>query len=574
MATRQPFSSQATLYILLDYAEEKKEDLEALHQVLETTLTVGAGVVGGIRIPGVGVGALGPPFSRLLKMTPVRNSLPPVLSGLARMLTDLLPSMSDADLHEVVGSALDAIIADVSNFPPANTHALQLLVITWGEVQVLTEVFTNVLTHSHARCISAVHVVGLVSVLQDKLQDDFPAGDAAGGIWVTGASYPADPFTMSALLRSWLGEASGESAHVTLSIPPVLNEEGNCLTLLLDLQEVMIDPLSLPSTVSSRLIIHHNLYRTVSTTQGQHVPVVDLEVVKRVSCTKLAAAIFGQAAYLLPTGATSLPFDQIWENKQYVAAISEQLAASGEALLARVPSTGAQLTPKVVILPATQCAALSMVHIVPGELMIPERNLEVFYDVPDKVNKDIERRLSALEVTELQIEDQASALVPALIQHLTKTPRVAGGSRNPQSNRVMPQTTCPTKPQHPAFMTARGGGTSGRGARGGGGTGGTGSRGGATWGRGGASWGRSGATGGRGGITGNTGGRGGATGIAGNTGGRGGITGNTGGRGGATGGTGSTGSAGGRGGTTWDRGGGRFGQQAVQNYQRSKYSFV
>ncbi|XP_047472584.1 uncharacterized protein LOC125027540 isoform X2 [Penaeus chinensis] len=493
-------------------------------------------------------------------MTPVRNSLPPVLSGLARLLTDLHPSTSDADLYEVIGSALDAIIVDVSGFPPAQTHALQLLVLTWGEVQVLTEVFTSVLTHSHARYISAVHVVGLVSVLQDKMQDDLPAGDAAGGIWVTGASYPADPFTMSALLRPWLAEASGETAHVTLKLPPKQNGDETGLTLLLDLQEVMIDPLSLPSSLSSRLIVHHNLYRTVSTTQGQSVPIVELEVVKRLLCTKLAPAIFGQATYLLPTGATSLPFDQIWENKQYVAAISEQLAASGEALLARASSTGALLTPKVVVLPATHCAALSMVHLAPAELMLPERNLEVLYDLPDKMNKDIEKCLSSLEVTELQIEDQATALVPALIQHLTKTPRNTGGSRSLQSNRVTPQPTSAMKPQHPAFASERGRATSGRGARGGA----AGGRGGGVGGRGVGFGGRGGGFGGRGG---GVGGRG--VGARGRGGGVCGQSGAAGGRGGSF--EGRGGGAGGRAGGT---SGSRIGQEAVQNHHRNRFSFV
>ncbi|XP_037790389.1 glycine-rich RNA-binding protein 2-like [Penaeus monodon] len=139
-------------------------------------------------------------------------------------------------------------------------------------------------------------------------------------------------------------------------------------------------------------------------------------------------------------------------------------------------------------------------------------------DRVDIMKKDIEKCLSSLEVTELQIEDQATALVPALIQHLTKTPRNTGGSRSLQSNRVMPQITFATRPQHPAFVRERGRATSGRGARGG-----------AVGGRGGGAGGRGGGVGGRGG------------------------------------------GAGGRGGGT---SGSRMGQEAIQNYQRNRFSFV
>ncbi|KAK7086070.1 hypothetical protein SK128_016466, partial [Halocaridina rubra] len=55
--------------------------------------------------------------------------------------------------------------------------------------------------------------------------------------------------------------------------------------------------------------------------------------------------------------------------------------------------------------------------------------------LPDKVNDDVEKKLSALEVSELRLEDQRSNLVQSLIQHFTK-PAKGGMARIPPTNVV------------------------------------------------------------------------------------------------------------------------------------------
>ncbi|XP_071523384.1 uncharacterized protein [Panulirus ornatus] len=462
MASRQPFSSQSILYILLDYVDEKKKyDLDIIHRALESTVVVAASVVGGIRLPGLGVGVLGPPFTRILRLSPVRNNLPGILSSLNSMVDGLTPVQRGTEVSVEVSEALDTVVAEAAAFSLAATHPLQVVVITWGPVHVLTEAFTLLLNHSHARCLRAVHVAGVENILHGALlQENVPAGDAAGGVWVTAASYSPDPYTFTALFKSWLGETKGKEPHIQLIIPAAICEDHqDPLTLLVDMQEIMVNPACLPSTVASRLTINNNIYRTVSTTQGTSVFIVDLEVVKRVTCSSVATALFGQACYLVPTGATSLSFSDIWENKQYVAALCEQLAERDEGLLARVRAAPGAITPLVAIFPATHCSALSMVHVAPAELMLAERHLdEQPQEVPDKVGKELKKRLASLNVSDLRLEDQASYLIPTLTQHFTKTTRGGGPRARQQMNTTFAHVaTSGTRnsrppPQHPAFM--------------------------------------------------------------------------------------------------------------------------
>ena len=50
------------------------------------------GVSGATRLPGLGVGALGPPLKTLLRLAPVRNQVGQVLATLARSLLALTPN--------------------------------------------------------------------------------------------------------------------------------------------------------------------------------------------------------------------------------------------------------------------------------------------------------------------------------------------------------------------------------------------------------------------------------------------------------------------------------------------------
>ncbi|XP_068233019.1 uncharacterized protein [Palaemon carinicauda] len=328
MATRQPFSSQSTLYILLDYTdEEKNNEIQIIHKALEDTIVIGGAVVGATRIPGVGMGLLGPPFLRLLKLSSVRNNLPSVLSSLSRVFEELTPTPQGTEINMEAGFALDAIVAEAGGFSPALNHPLQLLVLTWRPVPLMMETFTSVLTLSHSKYLRAVHVVGITSVLHPDSEDVMPPGDAAGGVWITGGTYTADPYTFTALFKSWLSESKGTEPHARLIFPSSPEEvEEEPLTLLLDMQEIMIDPLSLPSVVASRLTVHKNLYRTVSSTQGSSIPIAEMEVIKRINVSSLATALIGPSAYLLATGATSLSFDKIWDNKQVINDVEQKLS--------------------------------------------------------------------------------------------------------------------------------------------------------------------------------------------------------------------------------------------------------
>ncbi|XP_042239262.1 uncharacterized protein LOC121877540 isoform X1 [Homarus americanus] len=406
---------------------------------------------------------LGPPFSRLLRLSPVRNNLTGVLSSLGRLQEDLVPGQRGTEMNIPVSEALDAVVADAASFTPASHQPLQLVVITWSPVHLLTETFRLVLNHAHARYLSAVHVAGVKSLLrrgtllQEEEEDTFPAGDAAGGVWVTAATYPPDPYTFTGLFKSWLSETKGKDPHIHVKFPAE-GDDKNPFTLLFDVEELMVDPVCLPSTIASRLSLHHNLLRTVSTTQGNTIPVVELEVMRRVKCPSLATTIFGQSFYLVPTGATSLSFTDIWENKQCVAAISEQLAAWDEGLLARATGAPGALTPLVAILAAPHCSALSLVHVSPAELLLAERHLDTHHqEVPDKVRREMEQRLESLDVSDLRLVDMATNLIPVLIQHFTKSPR--GGGRVAQQNTTIahvphqePTRNARPLPQHPAFM--------------------------------------------------------------------------------------------------------------------------
>ncbi|XP_068233017.1 uncharacterized protein [Palaemon carinicauda] len=458
MATRQPFSSQSTLYILLDYTdEEKNNEIQIIHKALEDTIVIGGAVVGATRIPGVGMGLLGPPFLRLLKLSSVRNNLPSVLSSLSRVFEELTPTPQGTEINMEAGFALDAIVAEAGGFSPALNHPLQLLVLTWRPVPLMMETFTSVLTLSHSKYLRAVHVVGITSVLHPDSEDVMPPGDAAGGVWITGGTYTADPYTFTALFKSWLSESKGTEPHARLIFPSSPEEvEEEPLTLLLDMQEIMIDPLSLPSVVASRLTVHKNLYRTVSSTQGSSIPIAEMEVIKRINVSSLATALIGPSAYLLATGATSLSFDKIWDNKQYVASLSQKLEKMDEALLT-----------KVVAPPA-----LSMIHLVPCELMLVERYLDERNSqlvLPEKVINDVEQKLSELDVSELKLEDHSTNLVSSLVHHFTKPSR-GGTARIPPTNistvnraagrgclqargQQRGGRVTPTRQIHPAFAT-------------------------------------------------------------------------------------------------------------------------
>nr|XP_053630362.1 uncharacterized protein LOC128687034 [Cherax quadricarinatus] len=342
------------------------------------------------------------------------------------------------------------------------TSTSRIVVVTWGAVQRMTETLSLVLSHEHARYLSTVHVAGVESVLdgsQQQLQQ-IPGGDAVRGVWITAATYTPDPYTFTALFKSWLGETKGKDPHVHVTFPASSSDQ-DTLTLLTDIQEVMLDPVCLPSAISSRLTIHHNLLRTVSTTQGSTVTVVELQVVKRVKCATLATVVFGHSYYLLPTGATSLPFNDIWENRQYVRAVAQQLLSRDEALLARATGPVGSITPMVAILPAPHCSALSLVHVAPAELLLAERHLDTHHlDVPDKVSREMEERLTSLEVSDVKLVDLTSSLIPTLIQHFTKTPRGGGGRLGQVNNTSMTQvgnSVCGNTralPQHPAFTTS------------------------------------------------------------------------------------------------------------------------
>ncbi|KAK7086071.1 hypothetical protein SK128_016467, partial [Halocaridina rubra] len=87
-------------------------------------------------------------------------------------------------------------------------------------------------------------------------------------------------------------------------------------------------------------------------------PVVEIEVLKRVSGSSVASSLFGQPIYLMPTGATSLSFEDIWENRQYVSCLSRQLNEKDEGLLSRVLASPGTLTALVAIFPASHCNGL------------------------------------------------------------------------------------------------------------------------------------------------------------------------------------------------------------------------
>ncbi|KAK7086072.1 hypothetical protein SK128_016468, partial [Halocaridina rubra] len=227
MATRRPFSAQSTLYVLLDYTDaEKVKDLELIRKALEDTIVVGGGVVGAIRLPGLGMGLLGPPFQRLLKLSAIRNNIPSVLTALNFMYEGLQPAQEGTEFVQDVCSALDTILAEAESFSLALSHPLQLLVITWRPLELLTKTVTSALTHLHAKFIRAVHVVRIVSLLNDDTEDeDLPVGDAAGGVWITGAPYTADPYSLAALFKSWLCETKGSDPHLLLTLQATGEED-------------------------------------------------------------------------------------------------------------------------------------------------------------------------------------------------------------------------------------------------------------------------------------------------------------------------------------------------------------
>ncbi|KAK4324134.1 hypothetical protein Pmani_005137 [Petrolisthes manimaculis] len=433
MATRQPFSAQSILYILLDYTQDRKEDLLNIHKALESTVVVGGGVVGGTRLPGVGAGVLGSPYSRLLPLTPLRGHLPAVLTSLNRILTDLEPRERVVDMTLMVQEALDCVVADAASFPPASQHPIQVAGLECSEGE-------------------------------SQSPEVPPLGEAAGGVWVTGATYPPDPYTLTALFKSWLGEVKGKKPHVHLTLPPYIQDK-EPIKLLLDVQEMMIDPVCLPSALASRLTLQTNLIRTVSSTQGNCVNVWDVEVLKLVKGENVAAAVFGPPYYLLPTSATSLTFTEIWQNKQYVASVSEELAVRDIGLLAKMRGPPTSLTPLLAIFPAPHCSALTMLHLAPAELMLAERNNDGKIDeVPDKISKEVCGHLNSLEESELRLEDQESCLIPALIHHFTRTSRgsssssmrTSHGATTGHHHNAAPPLPAPTPthralPQHPAF---------------------------------------------------------------------------------------------------------------------------
>ncbi|KAK4307990.1 hypothetical protein Pmani_020285 [Petrolisthes manimaculis] len=457
MATRQPFSAQSILFILLDYTQDRKEDLLNIHKALESTVVVGGGVVGGTRLPGVGAGVLGSPYSRLLPLTPLRGHLPAVLTSLNRILTDLEPRERVVDLTLMVQEALDCVVADAASFPPASQHPIQVVVLTWEHFSVVTEAFSLLLTHNHSRYLSAVHVAGLECCEGESQSPEVPPlGEVAGVVWVTGATYPPDPYTLTALFKSWLREVKGKKPHVHLTLSPYIQDK-EPIKLLLDVQEMIIEPVCLPSALASRLTLQTNLIRTVSSTQGNCVNVWDVEVLKLVKGENVAAAVFGPPYYLLPTSATSLTFTEIWHNKQYVASVSEELAVRDIGLLAKVRGTPTSLTPLLAIFPAPHCSALTMVHLAPAELMLAERNTDGKIDeVPNKISKEVCGHLNSLEESELRLEDQESCLIPTLIHHLTRTSRGSSSSMRTSHGTTTghQHNAAPTHralPQHPAF---------------------------------------------------------------------------------------------------------------------------
>ncbi|XP_050697666.1 meiosis 1 arrest protein-like [Eriocheir sinensis] len=478
MATRQPFSAQAVLYVLLDYRDEaRRGDVQVIYKALENTVVVGGGVVGGVRLPGLGVGALGSPFTRLLRLTPIRGHLPSLISALPRMLEDLTPADRSTEINQEVGEALDAVIAEAASFPPASQHSLQMVVVTWGPVAVLTEALSQVLTLEHARYLSAVHVAGVESLEEGALggaEGGRPRGDAVGGVWVTGATYPPDPYTFAALFKSWLLESKGKEPHLHLIFPPSSTSTSSTstttttttsdsstepLTLLLDMQEVMVEPASLPSAIASRLTIHANLYRTVCTTQGSTVAVPQVQVVKRVQVGSVAPAVFGAAHHLLPSAAAALSFNTIWDNRQLVASLCHQLEEADEGLLARVEAPPGALSPIVVVLPAPHCSALSLVHVAPSELMLAERHCPAPpHPIPDKLAQAISSSLASLTLSDLRLEDHTSPLVHALAAHYTHhgRPHARGGTNQQQQQQQQQHTTAPHHHQPPSTFTSTG----------------------------------------------------------------------------------------------------------------------
>ncbi|KAK8389956.1 hypothetical protein O3P69_012875 [Scylla paramamosain] len=125
--TRQPFSSQAILYLLLHHTEEgRRGDVEMIYKALENTVIMGGGVGGSVRLPGVGVGQLGRPYTRLQRLTGVRANLPSLLSSLPRVLEDLAVCESTPEISQEVGEALDAIVNEAASFAPASQHPIQV----------------------------------------------------------------------------------------------------------------------------------------------------------------------------------------------------------------------------------------------------------------------------------------------------------------------------------------------------------------------------------------------------------------------------------------------------------------
>ncbi|XP_045104421.1 uncharacterized protein LOC123499951 [Portunus trituberculatus] len=417
---------------------------------------MGGGVGGGVRLPGVGVGQLGRPYTRLLRLSTVRANLPSLFASLPRVLRDVTVCESTPEISQEVGEALDAIVREAASFAPASQHPIQVVLVTWERVEVLTEALSMVLTLEHARHISAVHVAAVES-LDGALGDgELPAGDAVGGVWVTGAYYPPDPYSFTALFKSWLLEMKGKEPHLHL------------ILVVLDMQEVMIDPSTLPSSVSSRLTLHTHPCRIVCTTQGNSVPVYHLEVIKRVQVSSVAPYVYGAALYLLPSSAASLNFTAIWENRQLVRSLCQSLEEEEEGLLARVAAPEGTLTPHVVVLPAPHCSALSLVHVAPSDLMLPERYCpDANQALPDKLVQEVSGWLSSLPRTDLRHEDLTCPLSYALAAHFHAHTRPAAKGNNTQRHTTTTTTTTtnnnnnksyvfslprPDPPRHPAHQ--------------------------------------------------------------------------------------------------------------------------
>ncbi|KAK8389889.1 hypothetical protein O3P69_012819 [Scylla paramamosain] len=160
-----------------------------------------------------------------------------------------------------------------------------------------------VLTLEHARHISAVHVAAVESLEGETGEGELPAGDAVGGVWVTGASYPPDPYSFTALFK-------------------------------------------------------------------------------------------------------------------LVRSLCQSLEEEEVGLLARVAAPPGTLTPYVVVLPAPHCSALSLVHVAPSDLMLPERHCpDPHQPLPDKLAQEVSDWLSSLPLTDLRHEDLTCPLSHALAAH-------------------------------------------------------------------------------------------------------------------------------------------------------------